>query len=65
MMLIISTVVMRVIVTCVLVEGVIADDHALNLFHILYFDHLDTTLIDYLLQTWFVGTCVELVLGLR
>jgi hypothetical protein len=64
-MLIVCSVVVRVVVTCVLAEWVVANDNALYLLHVFYFDHLDATLVNYLLQTWFVCTCVKLVLGLR
>jgi hypothetical protein len=64
-MLIISTVVVRVVVTCVLIKRVVPYHYTLYLFHFFYLYHLNATLIYYLLQTWFVSACVKLILRLK
>jgi hypothetical protein len=64
MVLIVCAIVVWVVVASVLTKRVVFYDYALYFLHIFYFDHLNTALVNYLLKTWFVCTCVELVLRL-
>ena len=48
----------RVVVSGVLVCLVVSHDHALDLFHIVYFKHLQRALVNNVLKAWFVGAGV-------
>lgn len=64
MVVIVSSIKMRVVVRSVLAKQVVSNNYALDFLHVFYFQHLNATLVYYFLQTLLVGAVVEFILRL-
>ena len=49
----------REVICCVLIKVVVLDHYHLDLFHIVLLIHLESTSVDYILETWLICSSVE------